>query len=178
LPETSVTFRSAGRIAAGAQRPQGRLQGVRGGAAHVEGAAAEPPGVRRCRRRRIVAPRPDDGPRQRQRQLRVVGGLAGQDVPLPAVGQVAKPLRVSAGDLRRALELHPGAQVVAGDLPQEAPLSAVQQRRVRHQARRIGLQQAVRIIGTRDGLEHLDPRPADQLGRGGSRPAHAIAHRG
>ena len=76
---------------------------------------------------RLKAPISHQGAGEHQGQFRVVGGLAGQDVPGAAVGQVANPAGEFGGNPFRRLEFHSAAKRIAGQLAQQTPLGSRQQ---------------------------------------------------
>lgn len=68
----------------------------------------------------------DQAARQGQRELAVVGRLAGEGVPGAASGEVAHALRIAPRDAHGVLELHQRAWGIADHLAQQAPNGAVQ----------------------------------------------------
>ena len=92
----------------------------------VERIAGEPASIGGGRVLWVVTSGAHKAAGQGQREFGIVRGLAGLCVPHRAVRQIAHPKRVIGRDRRGVLEFNPGAQAVAGDLPQQAAQGAVE----------------------------------------------------
>ena len=119
-----------GRVLPGGQRAAAGREGGAGGVADVEGVGLVPGDVGAGDVAGVEAAPPHQGAGQRQRQLGVVGRLAGQQVPGAAVHQLAHAVRVVLGDLLLALELDQAAERVAAELAEQRPLGPAQHGRV------------------------------------------------
>ena len=105
----------------------------------------------------------DDRPREGHRHLRVVGGLAGQDVPEASVQELARAFGIAARHLAGARELDEAAQAVSRELAEQAALGPGQQAGVRH--RLAAPQPRGHRLARALGEERRVPRTQGQLGR-------------